>query len=174
MHGHKTGVDRQLIDNFILYVQRAGPLFLSFDSPAQPRKLIQDGSVMLLAVSENSENSESGNEVSVSVEPLLMGPSMADGKLVSELGDSTGEPAHERRQLCYLLRHAVSASAHWLGNGGLETHLGIRDLQSLMSSTSSDDREVTYQIWKRLNQGPHAVEVYLRLEGVCRRPRQLT
>jgi len=51
---------------------RAAPALLSFDSATQPSMLIRCGSMMWLAVSETlEENSESGNEMSVSVEPSL-------------------------------------------------------------------------------------------------------
>ena len=81
--------------------------------------LIQGGSVILLAVSgAPEENSESSNEASVGVEPLLEGRFTAKGKLMSEPEDSTGESAHERRQLYCHLRCIVNAQRQQPGNRG--------------------------------------------------------
>ena len=93
-------------------------LLSSFDSPTNPSMLIQGGSVILLAVSGASENSESSNEASVGVELLLEGRLTANGKLMSEPENSTGESAHERRQLCCHLRHVVNAQCQQPGNRG--------------------------------------------------------
>ena len=64
----------------------AAPVFLSFNSVTQPSIKIGGGSEMLLAASERLEKSESGNEVSVSVEPSLSGRSITNRGLGSEAG----------------------------------------------------------------------------------------
>ena len=94
------------------------PEFPSFNSATKPSILTRGGSVMLLAASETlEENSESGNEMSVSVEPPLGERPMANREFVSEARG-------QHRGNCSRAAPIPSPSAFrvmsapWVGGGG--------------------------------------------------------